>query len=62
MTQKAEKAGPVGGTDLRITDLAIGSENSTPLELQQALRLNRQYGFAIETAATIASLAWGLAR
>jgi hypothetical protein len=28
----------------------------------QAFRLNRQFGFAFETAAVIASLAWGIAR
>ena len=32
-----------------------------PLDLQ-ALRLNRRFGFAFETAAVIASLAWGIAR
>jgi hypothetical protein len=32
-----------------------------PLDLQ-ALRLNRHFGFALETAAVIASLAWGIGR
>jgi hypothetical protein len=32
-----------------------------PLDLQ-ALRLNRRFGFAFDTAVVIASLAWGIAR
>lgn len=61
MTQKAEKAGPVAtGTDLRNTDLAIGSENSTSaLELQQARQLTRRCAISMSVAAALVPFVFG---
>jgi hypothetical protein len=63
MTPK-EKGRPVaGGGPIPTTIRQDLLESISQPDLDfQALQLNRQYGFAIETAATIASLAWGLAR
>ncbi len=45
-------------------DQTPGSEidNNIPLVDMQAQRLNRRFGFALETCMVIASLAWGIAR
>jgi hypothetical protein len=59
MTQKTEKAGPVAGTDLRNSDLAIYSETSpSPRELQ-ARQLTRRCAITAAMAAIVAPLIFG---
>lgn len=59
MTQKAVKAGPVAGTDLRNSDLAINSENN--LDALRAQYLAEIFQLPASTALTVAELAFGLA-
>jgi hypothetical protein len=60
MIRKAEKAGPVAGTDLRITDLVIGTENSTSaLELQQARQLSRRCAISMSSAYALLPFVFG---
>jgi hypothetical protein len=40
----------------------LNNHDTRSLREIQAFRLNRRFGFAFETAAVIASLAWGSAR
>ena len=57
MTQKAEKAGAVVGTDLRNSVLANYSENT--LDTLRAQYLAEVFALPADTAATIAELAFG---
>lgn len=59
-TVKAPHRG--NGGDLRKSDLAINSEHKAPLADLQASHLTARFGFVVETAAVIASLAWGVTR
>jgi hypothetical protein len=60
MHPETEKAGPVAGTDLRITDLAIVTEISTSvLELQQARQITRRCGISMSIAYVLAPLVFG---
>lgn len=58
MTLKAEKAGPVAGTDLRNSDLAINSEHIR-LDALRAKYLGEIFGLPACTASTVADLAFG---
>jgi hypothetical protein len=58
MTQKAVKAGPVAGTDLRNPDLAINSEDIR-LEALRVQYLAEIFSLPADTACTIAALAFG---
>jgi hypothetical protein len=40
----------------------LDNHDTRSLSELQAFRLNRRFGFAFDTAAVIASLAWGIAR
>jgi len=57
MTQKAEKAGAVVGTDLRNSVLANCSENT--LDALRAQYLAEVFALPADTAVTIAELAFG---
>jgi hypothetical protein len=58
MASKAEKAGPVAGTDLRNSDLAINSEHIRLDELR-AKYLSEIFALSPGTASTVAELAFG---
>lgn len=57
MASETMKAGPVAGTDLRNTDLAINSESS--LSTLRAQYLAEIFQLSACTAVTIAELAFG---
>jgi hypothetical protein len=56
MAPKAEKAGPVTGTDLRNTDLTITSDNSHSMRSLQVARLTRRCAVTAMMAAILAPL------
>lgn len=58
MISKTEKAGPVAGTDLRKSDLAINSEHIR-LEAIRASYLSEVFGLPADTALIVAELAFG---
>jgi hypothetical protein len=62
MIHKTEKAGPVVGTDLRNSDLAIYSEHSLSLKQLQVSRLARLYAVNAAMAETIAPLVFLVAQ
>lgn len=60
MALKTEKAGPVAGTDLRNSDLAIKcSEHSPDPRTLQASRLTRRCAVSAVMAAILAPLIFG---
>jgi hypothetical protein len=63
MAPKAEKAGPVAGTDLRNFDLAINSENSRSILVFQVARLTRHCAMTASMAEALAPIIfWGLSQ
>lgn len=58
MASKAEKAGPVAGTDLRNSDLTITSEHIR-LDTLRAQYLAEIFALPTSTAWTVAELAFG---
>jgi hypothetical protein len=60
MPPKAEKAGPVTGTDLRKSDLAIASENSHSTLALQVDRLMRHCAMTASMAEALAPMIFGV--
>jgi hypothetical protein len=50
------------GDNLRKAEITGEVHDNVGVEYLQACRLKRHFGFAFETAAVVASLAWGIAR
>ena len=64
-SETAKAQTEISGSGLRNIEQLGGrldDQDTRTLSEIQAFRLNRRFGFAFETAAVIASLAWGIAR
>ena len=59
MTLETVKAGPVAGTDLRNTDLAIINSEHIRLEALRRNYLAEVFGLPANTASLVAELAFG---
>ena len=60
--QKRSPDAANAGDDLRKAVTTGEAHHTSDVEFRQACRLKRHFGFAFETAAVIAAMAWGIAR